>query len=146
MANMRAYCACSILRLLELCVLEFAKCRVGSSGTDRDCEYPAGLWINYASWDCETDLYTWNGQQQVINEVTRRGFAELIPLAEELLQRPLVLNSNVILRNEPSTRLFVWDWLGMAVARPRAFCSSHVQDQAAFTILLFNRSLPHRER
>ena len=43
---------------------------------------------------------------------------------------------------QAETRLFVWDWLGMAVAKPRGFCSSHVQDQAAFTILVYNRSLP----
>ena len=36
----------------------------------------------------------------------------------------------------------MWDWLGMAMSKPQAFCSSHVQDQAAFTILVLNRSLP----
>lgn len=96
--------------------------------------------LTCSGWDCETDLYTWNGQMQAINEVTRAGFADLV--SGDLMQRPLVLNSNLLLENTPSNRLLVWDWLGMAVARPHAFCSSHVQDQAAFTILALNRSLP----
>ena len=58
------------------------------------------------------------------------------------MQRPLLLNSNVLLENTATNRLLVWDWLGLAMAKPEAFCNSHVQDQAAFTILVLNRSLP----
>ena len=61
---------------------------------------------------------------------------------EALLQRPLILNSNILLENTPANRLLAWDWLQMAVQRPNAFCTSHVQDQAAWSILVLNRSLP----
>lgn len=100
--------------------------------------------LTCSGWDCESDLYTWNGQQQarsacphvlllrtaellacrsqVINDVTRAAFAELLPSSslsspssssvsgpEEdreqlLLQRPLLLNSNILLRNTATRR------------------------------------------
>ena len=97
--------------------------------------------LTCSGWDCETDLYTWNGQQQVISDYARVAYSDLIS-SGELLQRPLILNANILLRNTAEMQLFVWDWLGMAVAKPHAFCNSHVQDQAAFTILVYNRSLP----
>ena len=97
--------------------------------------------LTCSGWDCETDLYTWNGLQQVISDRTRAAYSELIG-ASDLLQRPLVLNSNILLRNAPSTRLLVWDWLGMAVARPAGFCSSHVQDQVARARIHPQTSLP----
>ena len=92
--------------------------------------------LTCSGWDCEGDLYTWNGQQQVVNDVTRAAFADLLPpggppqgpsrsrpsaasgpspspsgleAAEQLLlQRPLLLNSNILLRNSAETRRFVW--------------------------------------
>merc|ERR1712031_64138 len=36
----------------------------------------------------------------------------------------------------------MWDWLMMAIKKPKAFCWSHTADQAAFSILALNRSLP----
>ena len=71
-----------------------------------------------------------------------RGYADLVPDPDALMQRPLVLNSNMLLENTRANRELVWDWLGMAVARPHAFCMAHTQDQSAWTILVLNRSLP----
>ena len=90
--------------------------------------------------DCSHDLYTHNGALPFGPALA--SYADLIPNASALLSRPLVLNANILLENTPSNRLLVWDWLGMAVAEPTAFCFPHVQDQAAFTILVLNRSLP----
>ena len=36
----------------------------------------------------------------------------------------------------------MWDWFAMAAARPQGFCMSHTEDQATFTMLVQNRSLP----
>jgi hypothetical protein len=40
--------------------------------------------LTCSGWDCETDLYTWNGLQQVINDVTRQQYAELIGTSDLL--------------------------------------------------------------
>ena len=99
--------------------------------------------LTCSAWDCGADLYTWNGQDNAIEPKTLAGYAELIGGGgDALLQRPLILNSNILLENTPANKLLVWDWLQMAVQRPSAFCTSHVQDQAAWTILVLNRSLP----
>lgn len=92
--------------------------------------------------DCENDLYTWNQRKSAVNLATIQGFLDLIPNATSFLKQPHVLNTNILLENTPQNRLFVWDWLAMALAKPRPFCNSHVQDQAAFSILVLNRSLP----
>ena len=58
------------------------------------------------------------------------------------MRRPHVANSGIALINSALNRLLIWDWLALAVARPRGFCASHTQDQAAWTVLVLNRSLP----
>ena len=58
------------------------------------------------------------------------------------LNRTHILASNLLLENTRANRLLVFDWLAMAAARPRGFCKSHTEDQAAFTMLAQNRSLP----
>ena len=99
--------------------------------------------LTCSAWDCGADLYTWNGQDNSIEPQTLLEYADLISGGgDALLQRPLILNSNILLENTASNRLLVWDWLQMAVQRPSAFCISHVQDQATWTILVLNRSLP----
>ena len=99
--------------------------------------------LTCSAWDCGADLYTWNGQDSSIEPHTLLEYADLISGGgDALLQRPLILNSNILLENTPVNRLLVWDWLQMAVQRPSAFCISHVQDQATWTILVLNRSLP----
>ena len=58
------------------------------------------------------------------------------------LNRTHQLASNLLLENTRANRLLVWDWFAMAHARPRGFCMSHTEDQAAWTVLVQNRSLP----
>ena len=83
------------------------------------------------------------GLGALVSERTSDGFVDLMrPNASVALRRPHLLAANMLLRNEPINRLLVWDWLMMALARPSAFCGSHTQDQAAFTILAHNRTLP----
>ena len=98
--------------------------------------------ITCSPLDCENDLYTWNQRKTAVNLATIHGFLDLIPNVSAFLKRPHVLNTNILLENTPQNRLLVWDWLAMALAKPGPFCNSHVQDQAAFSILILNRSLP----
>ena len=87
--------------------------------------------------------YMNNLERRNIHPRTRFGFADLIAGDHrDFLYRPHVLTSNMLLRNNADNRALIWDWLIMALARPEAFCISHTQDQAAFTILALNRSLP----
>ena len=66
------------------------------------------------------------------------------------LNRTHVLASNMLLENTRRNRLLVWDWFAMAHARSAffrgakssGFCMSHTEDQAAWTLLAHNRSLP----
>ena len=93
--------------------------------------------------DCDGDLFRWNARSRSVNMVTATAYSDLISGSiSAFMRRPHRLNTNLLLRNDERTRLFVWDWLGMALAKPSAFCSSYTQDQAAFTILADNRSFP----
>lgn len=93
--------------------------------------------------NCEDDTFQANYRRTSINRETLRGFKELLDGDDKtILARPHLLNSNILLRNSAATRLLVWDWLQMAIAKPKAFCSSHTNDQAAWTLLVQNRSLP----
>ena len=97
--------------------------------------------LTCSAWDCAADLYSWNGISNAIARTTMTEYADLIG-DTDLLQRPLILNSNILLERTAVNQLLVWDWMHMAVERPSAFCMSHIQDQAAWTILVLNRSLP----
>lgn len=97
--------------------------------------------LTCSAWDCSADLYTWAAQTNAIESVTINAYADMIA-GSDLLRRPVILNANILLENTPTNQILVWDWLHMAVKRPDAFCTSHIQDQAAWTILVLNRSLP----
>ena len=58
------------------------------------------------------------------------------------LSRAHLLASNILLENTRENRLLVWDWFAMMHVHPHAACVSHTQDQALWTILVQNRSLP----
>jgi len=74
---------------------------------------------------------------------TMVAYQDLIPMTfREFSDLPHLLDSNILLENTRDNRLLVWDWLWMALRRPEAFCISQVQDQAAWTVLVLNRSLP----
>jgi len=75
-----------------------------------------------------------------IKDGTATEFKEL--LSGPWRSRFHILNSNILLENTPENRLLVWDWLSMYLAKPGGFCGSHTQDQAAFSILVENRTLP----
>lgn len=99
--------------------------------------------ISCSSRDCEMDTFQANYRGTVINRETIAAFRDLVPGGDSTaLRRPHVLNSNILLRNSVSTRLLVWDWLMMAITHPHGFCSSHTNDQAAWTLLVQNRSMP----
>eukprot|EP00966_Prymnesium_polylepis_P045638 1056721-Prymnesium_polylepis.1 len=59
-----------------------------------------------------------------------------------LVRQPHVLNTHMLLENSPANRDLVHTWYSMAVREPNAFCNSSTQDQAAWSILVYNRSLP----
>jgi hypothetical protein len=60
----------------------------------------------------------------------------------KLSSRPHVLDSNLLLENNAANRLFVWDWLSMALAKPKEWCQSEAREQAAFSALARSRRLP----
>lgn len=84
------------------------------------------------------------GQVQMVDARTLRAYSGLLGTtsARSFLARPHVQATNLLLENTAQNRELVWDWLMMALARPDGFCHSHVQDQAAWTILVQNHSLP----
>lgn len=93
----------------------------------------------------EGGLFHANGDNEVVNLKTLKQFRDLVPAdvdRGQFFRRPTVLDSTLILANSPEMRALMWDWLQMAVAKPEGFCSSHTQDQAAWAILVQNRSLP----
>ena len=57
-------------------------------------------------------------------------------------ERPQVLNSNILLENSAFNRELMREWLRMGVRSPDGWCSSHPQDQATWSLLVQNRSLP----
>ena len=92
--------------------------------------------LTCSGWDCETDctpkccpnpgladdghrdccshadvptVYTWNGQTHAIDAATAAGYRDLIDgSVSELMQRPLLLNPNILLENAWANRLLVW--------------------------------------
>ena len=98
--------------------------------------------LTCSAMNCEPDLYHWNRRKRAVNAVTAQAYHDLIPNITSFWYRPHLLNSNILLENTPQNRLLIWDWLSMAIVKPTGFCNSQVQDQAAFTILVLNRSLP----
>jgi len=67
-----------------------------------------------------------------------REFAHLH--AAEARALPAVLATNVLLRHSETNRGFVLAWLQMALQRPVGFCATHVQDQAALSLLAHNHT------
>ena len=60
--------------------------------------------VTCSAFDCASDLYTWAGQTHAVNEQALAGFAEMVPDGRALLQRPLLLNSNLLLENTRPNR------------------------------------------
>ena len=63
-------------------------------------------------------------------------------LSTALLERHGLLTTHLFWRVSPAAVELAHQWLVMALDEPNAFCASHTQDQAAFTVLAANRSLP----
>jgi hypothetical protein len=72
----------------------------------------------------------------VLNE-----FRELIDNVTLFRRRPHLLASSYLLINSPRNRQFMWDHLAMGLAKPRAFCATHAQEQLALTILSYHWGL-----
>ena len=73
----------------------------------------------------------------VLNE-----FRELIDNVTLFRRRPHLLASSYLFVNSPRNRQFMWDHLAMGLAKPRAFCATHAQEQLALTILSYHQGLP----
>lgn len=71
-----------------------------------------------------------------------QGYKDYVKNVSEFFKRPHVINPNMLIARTPFNRDLMWQWFEMAMERPRAFCSSSAQDQAALNILLYNRSIP----
>ena len=126
---------------------EWYRQRERANAWRRDVRSAFGV-VHCSSTDCDRHRYTWNRRKCAINSETVEAFRELIEGGHSeaglnaFSVRPQLLNTNLLLENTPAARLFVWDWLHMALVKPKGFCASHVQDQAAFTLLAHNRSIP----
>ena len=120
--------------------------------------------------DCDRRPFMQNKFQGSINRLTLRTFCELqgdgnstsstqIPTSRKdglgrrrpcrnlefedaVLQKPHVLNSNVLLEHTDENRRLVQRWIELAISKPDGFCSSHTNDQAIFSLLVRNFSLP----
>jgi len=80
--------------------------------------------------------------ESVATLTAMEDFAELIHNAEQFKASPELMSAHILLSNNHANRLLVWDWLMMAIAKPRGFCYPLAQDQVAWTILVLNRTLP----
>uniref|UniRef100_A0A7S2NFA2 Uncharacterized protein n=1 Tax=Haptolina brevifila TaxID=156173 RepID=A0A7S2NFA2_9EUKA len=63
-------------------------------------------------------------------------------LSEVLFARRGLLTTHLFWKVSSDARRMARAWLQLALDQPRAFCASHTQDQAAFTVLAINQSLP----
>jgi len=94
---------------------------------------------------CDQDLCEINsdGIPPLVEEATIWGFRHMIPDVPRFMNSQHILTANLLLQNTRYNRMLVQSWLNMALQHPQAFCaSSWTQDQAAWTILAFNLSLP----
>ena len=79
-------------------------------------------------------------QRHLIAATTAQAFSHMVAPATLFAQRGL-LNTHMLWACTPENERLAEAWLQMALQDPYAFCASHTQDQAAFTILAINRSL-----
>lgn len=108
------------------------------SACDRDNDSSDGAEHSHLLRNGHSDRHT----ELISANVTLPAFRELIDDSPRFSRQPHTLATNVLLENNAFNRRLVWDWLAMLIAKPRAFCSSETQDQAALSILAYNRSLP----
>eukprot|EP00931_Biecheleriopsis_adriatica_P020570 TRINITY_DN13704_c0_g1_i1.p1 TRINITY_DN13704_c0_g1~~TRINITY_DN13704_c0_g1_i1.p1 ORF type:complete len:539 (-),score=54.11 TRINITY_DN13704_c0_g1_i1:44-1660(-) len=94
--------------------------------------------------DCRKQTYLNNKASRNVNrQAFKSAYWELIKAPEDdFFSWPAVLDSNILLRNGPETRLLIWDWLSMALGRPKEWCMSQTTDQGAWTVLVLSRRLP----
>ena len=96
---------------------------------------------------CGSGLSMTNGEGRAVSDRTADALSEYFgdgsPESRHLLmQQPHILNSNLLLENTHENRELMRAWLTIALTKPDAFCASHTQDQAVWSILSRNRSLP----
>jgi len=93
--------------------------------------------------DCSGSLLCMRNQDNYnVNAATLSGFGELVRRPETFSEQAHLHNSAIVLSNTEVNRNFTLQWLNMALENPHAFCSSHTQDQAAFTILVGHNAFP----
>jgi len=118
----------------------FASQAVGSAYGLLHCAFDCWKCLYFPNFQCSHESWPWLHN---VNAGTISMYSELISIGVERFGAlPNILNSNMLFKNTRENRLLVWDWMSMALERPAAFCDSHTQDQAAWTVLVFNRSLP----
>ena len=61
---------------------------------------------------------------------------------ESIFKESHNLNSHILLQASPANRHLMHRWMMMAKEHPDAFCSSHPQDQTAWTILIRKQPVP----
>mmetsp|Transcript_8867 Transcript_8867/g.22968 ORF Transcript_8867/g.22968 Transcript_8867/m.22968 type:complete len:268 (+) Transcript_8867:20-823(+) len=74
--------------------------------------------------NCARRLCMTNGEYGNVNGRTLTAFAPLIADRSLFLEQPHVLNSNILLRVDASTRALVRAWVQMAFDSPEGFCAS----------------------
>eukprot|EP00316_Scyphosphaera_apsteinii_P016369 CAMPEP_0119344648 /NCGR_PEP_ID=MMETSP1333-20130426/107078_1 /TAXON_ID=418940 /ORGANISM="Scyphosphaera apsteinii, Strain RCC1455" /LENGTH=375 /DNA_ID=CAMNT_0007357089 /DNA_START=13 /DNA_END=1141 /DNA_ORIENTATION=- len=90
--------------------------------------------------DCTTLSERYMSQTRLISRVTADLYAEIVP-------RPVLFSTHGLLATHllwavtDENKRLAEAWLQLAINHPRAFCTSHTQDQAALTVLAVNRSL-----
>ncbi len=60
-----------------------------------------------------------------------------------LINAPIRLGTNMLFKNTPFNRLFIWDWISMMTFHAEKFCGNINSEQTTLSILAINRSVPY---
>jgi len=92
---------------------------------------------------CAADCTMGNQLCTSIGNIGHYGYKDMIAEPEHFRVQPHMLLANMIIANTAENRRLVWDWLSMALARPRDWCRSGLPEEVAMDILLYQRSIPY---
>ena len=91
--------------------------------------------------DCDQQLFMANYYRWSINSRTMQAFPGTAADAMRS-RRPHMMNANILVENSHRNRRVIRAWIEAAVSQPDVFCSSGPQEQAVFTLLVQNESVP----
>jgi hypothetical protein len=83
-----------------------------------------------------------HGSYPHVSNVTLFEFKHLLKKPREFLDDIMVLNTHILIKNNDNNRAIAKLWLNMALENSQGFCNSHLQDQSALSMLVYNLSLP----